>query len=188
MESLLTHAEAITIHGHQIEANPKFLYKRIQVLPSELIMYNSALNLNYSIPLSTIFIQETSSGLPYSLSEVDNNRVNFESFLRLWWAESITVTVPLATTSYQVEIFAQNSVPAPIVLRVRTAEHQLGLLQWDLGDGSWASRCIYLPVEYVSNNSETTVTVEYINDNILVQGDRDAFIAWLRLVPYPQNK
>lgn len=188
VESSLAEPEAITIHGYQVEANPKFLYNPVQVLPSKLIMYNSALNLKYSIPFSgSLFIPETPSSLPYSLSKVDKSRVNFESFLRMWWAETITATVPLTVAPYQIEIFAQNSSPAPIFLRIHVAEHQLGLLQWDLGDGSWTSKCIYLPAQYVSNHPETVITVEYINDNVMAQGDRDAFIAWLRLVPYSQQ-
>lgn len=181
-------AESITVHAHQMETDTRFLYKRQEFSTNQIVLYNEVLNINFTIPISQPISlgQTTSPEIPVALSSIDGVEIPVESLSRFWWNAAATTAVTLAVSNYQLELFAQNDIPAPIMLRVSVNDRQLGLLWWEKGDNSWESKCLYIPAFYLSNSDVAMVKIEYINDEIIENIDRNAALSWARFVPVSQ--
>lgn len=179
----------LTISAAEMVSDPQFQYQLTEFSSTELLMYNPALNLNLPISLDklpTLSVMSQNSIIPHVRSLADDELVPFISFVRLWWNDTVTATLPLTPQyNYQLEIYAQHDAPSPIYLRTSINHQQIGILAWERGDETWSSQCLFVPAAWLAETPTPLLTLNYFNDGG-TNGDRDAAIGWIRLIPILQ--
>lgn len=176
----------VTVHAHQMELEDRFLYRMQSLSSDHILLYNP--ELGYEFP---IFFNKLSSAVPrdsspdglFVNSAIDKELIPLESIARIWSYGSVVASVPVSSNSnYHLEIYGQHDSPQPVVINVHINSQALGLLKWELGDESWSSQCLYVPKQFVEFDSTVDIELFFVNDGGL-NGNRDAGIAWIRMVP-----
>lgn len=111
----------------------------------------------------------------------------FDSYVTLWFNGQVSAQPDLSAGLYELQVHAKHDRPGPVVLHLFAGGKRLGTLSFAGDDDSWGTKCLVLhPAFWPRSGSESgslTLVVRFVNDGPPPAGERDASIAWLRLVP-----
>jgi hypothetical protein len=124
------------------------------------------------------------------LRKLDSGRsqdgVYFHSHITFWTVSEISTTLDIPVAVYQLQVHGLNDQPGPVILQVLVEHRLLGWLRFDKDDGSWETKCLLLHPMYWPKSEKAepklTIGIRFTNDGG-EGGNRDAAVAWLRLVP-----
>lgn len=112
------------------------------------------------------------------------NDLFLQDYIVLYGASSTSVLVDYPKGLYELQLLAKHDMPAPVVLQIFANDIPVGLLTYQKGDDSWEVKCLGIRPSYWDNAKSRglKISIRYTNDGGQ-NGNRDAMISWLSLVP-----
>jgi hypothetical protein len=111
----------------------------------------------------------------------------FDTYVTLWFNAQVSAQVNLPAGLYELQVHAKHDRPGPVMLHLFADGKPVGRLSFARDDDSWETQCLVLhPAFWPRSGPESgslTLVVRFVNDGPPPRGERDASIAWLRLVP-----
>lgn len=111
----------------------------------------------------------------------------FDSFVTLWSYSEVSATIDAPVGIYELQVHGKNARPGPVILELVASYGPFNSVVFDRDDDSWETKCVpfypgYWP-EFGRAGKRVVIGLRFINDLVDERGDRNASIAWIRLVP-----
>lgn len=120
------------------------------------------------------------------MSLLDSSAVKLKDIIRIYWIDSISLTIPSLPSFYRMEIFGRNTNPGPVQFQIAADSKPVGTIKFEQDNDMWSSQCFWIhPMFWSTDSSAVELSLKYTNDGFGENGSRDAYIGWIRLVPVP---